>query len=83
MFPRAFKWARKRTQRLIFFGVDEASLVRVRMLIYSLHCHVSLETTKEEKSHPMISNDELLYDPDADDIDQNWVDQQHNNNNRY
>ncbi|KAL3872749.1 hypothetical protein ACJMK2_035953 [Sinanodonta woodiana] len=29
-----------------------------------------------KKKHPLLSNDELLYDPDLDDEDQHWVDQQ-------
>jgi len=37
------------------------------------------EGTSEEKrntSHPVLSNDDLLYDPDADTNDQKWVDMQ-------
>ena len=30
--------------------------------------------------HPVISNDELLYDPEADDNDQNWVNEQQSSN---
>lgn len=31
---------------------------------------------KLKRKHPIPSNDDLLYDPDADDADQSWVDRQ-------
>ena len=35
-------------------------------------------TDKQKKQHPVISNDDLLYDPMADAEDQAWVDRQWN-----
>ncbi|KAK6183008.1 hypothetical protein SNE40_010565 [Patella caerulea] len=36
-------------------------------------------TKKKKEKNPVLSNDDLLYDPDMDDEDQEWVDQQRKN----
>lgn len=35
---------------------------------------------KNKKKHPVLTNDELFYDPDMDDEDQKWVDDRRRNN---
>ncbi|ESO91995.1 hypothetical protein LOTGIDRAFT_121667, partial [Lottia gigantea] len=36
----------------------------------------SIISKAKKSSHPVVSNDDLLYDPDMDDEDQKWVDKQ-------
>ena len=47
-------------------------------IIFGTSLNVSFLSTTDKSTtpHPLISNDDLLYDPNMDDDDQRWVDAQ-------